>query len=333
MAQTSRAGYGGDAGQTSRAGYGGDAGQPSRAGYGGDAGQPSRAGYGGDAGQSITGVAESAAPASSDDAVLAAWLAGRAGLALCRLREQHGYGDPPALRAAGDRLAHELLVAELAKWRPADAVLSEEGRDDPVRHSADRVWIVDPLDGTREFAEEGRADWAVHVALWSRFAAGGGAATAVGSELAPGGDLVAGAVALPAQGIVYGTADPPEVPPAPPGPVRLAASRTRPPAFLRPLASRIDGVEVPMGSAGAKIAAVVSGAVDAYVHAGGQYEWDSAAPVAVARAAGLHTSRVDGGPLVYNRRSPWLPDLVVCRPELAGPILSVLADLGVTAVD
>jgi 3'(2'), 5'-bisphosphate nucleotidase len=280
--------------------------------------------------QPITGVAESAAPVPSgdsgdigdaDDALLAAWLAARAGVALSALRKERGYADQPALRASGDRLAHELLVAELARLRPADAVLSEEGRDDPARLRADRVWIVDPLDGTREFAEEGRVDWAVHVALWSRAAATGT------------GDLVAGAVALPAQGIVFGTGRPPTVPAAPPGPARLAASRTRPPAFLRALAERLDGVEVPMGSAGAKIAAVVSGDVDAYVHAGGQYEWDSAAPVAVARAAGLHTSRVDGSALVYNRPDPRLPDLVVCRPELAAPILDTLAALGVTADD
>jgi 3'(2'), 5'-bisphosphate nucleotidase len=263
-------------------------------------------------------TADAAAPVSLDDAQLAVWLAEQAGAALLALRAELGYGDPGALRKAGDLRSHELLVAELARLRPDDAVLSEEGKDDPARLRADRVWIVDPLDGTREYAEEGRADWAVHVALWSRSGPGGEAG------------LIAGAVGLPAQGIVYGTATPPAVPASDPAePVRLAASRTRPPAFLRSLSERIGGVEVPMGSAGAKIAAVISGDVDAYVHAGGQYEWDSAAPVAVARAAGLHTSRVDGTPLEYNRANPRLPDLVVCRPELADPILSTLDALGV----
>lgn len=256
------------------------------------------------------------APGDVSDDALAARLAVAAGARLLALRAELGFGDPAALRSAGDRRSHELLVAELALARPADAVLSEEGRDDPARLDADRVWILDPLDGTREYAEQGRVDWAVHVALWGRGA----------------GDLIAGAVALPAGDMVQATADPPRVPPAVDGArVRLAASRTRPPAFLRALAERLGGVEVPMGSAGAKIAAVVSGTVDAYVHAGGQYEWDSAAPVAVARAAGLHTSRVDGSPLVYNRADPRLPDLIVCRPELAGPILTTLRELGVRA--
>jgi 3'(2'), 5'-bisphosphate nucleotidase len=265
--------------------------------------------------QPITGAADTAAPVSRrhlSDGELAAWLAGRAGVELMRLRDALGFADPAALKAAGDRGSHELLVAELARLRPGDAVLSEEGRDDPARLSAERVWIVDPLDGTREFAEDGRTDWAVHVALWS----------------AAADDLVAGAVALPAEGVVYGTASPSTVVGLrSEGPVRVAASRTRPPAFLRALCERIGAVEVPMGSAGAKIIAVVAGAVDAYVHAGGQYEWDSAAPVAVARAAGLHTSRVDGSPLHYNRADPRLPDLVVCRPDLAGPILRELRDL------
>jgi len=262
--------------------------------------------------QPITGAADFAAPVSFgnlSDGELAAWLAGRAGVELMKLRDALGFAEPAALKAAGDRGSHELLVAELARLRPGDAVLSEEGRDDPARLTADRVWIVDPLDGTREFSEDGRADWAVHVALWS----------------AAAGDLVDGAVALPAQEKVYSTATPVSPPAASDGPLRVAASRTRPPAFLRTLCERIGGVEVPMGSAGAKIIAVVSGEVDAYVHAGGQYEWDSAAPVAVARAAGLHTSRVDGSPLVYNRADPRLPDLVVCRKALAPRLLAALA--------
>jgi 3'(2'), 5'-bisphosphate nucleotidase len=248
----------------------------------------------------------------SEDAAFAARLAVHAGAALLALRGELGFADPATLRAEGDRRSHELLVAELARHRPGDAVLSEEGKDDPVRLDAERVWIVDPLDGTREYAEEGRSDWAVHVALWTR-----------------GRGLTAGAIALPAQGVGFDSGRPPALPARAGEPLRLAASRTRPPAFLRELIARLGGVEVPMGSAGAKIAAVISGEVDAYVHAGGQYEWDSAAPVAVAVAAGLHCSRVDGSPLEYNRADPRLPDLVVCRPELADRILSRLRELGV----
>ena len=172
--------------------------------------------------------------------------------------------------------------------------------------AAERVWIVDPLDGTREFSELGRDDWAVHVALWQS------------------GELVAGAVALPAQGITLAT---PTVtpPPATVDKPRIVVSRTRPPAIALAVRDALDGVLVEMGSAGAKVASVIQGLSDIYVHAGGQYEWDSAAPVAVARAAGLHTSRIDGSPLVYNRRDPLLPDLVVCRPEFADAVLAVTA--------
>ncbi|MEU8026997.1 inositol monophosphatase family protein, partial [Micromonospora haikouensis] len=205
------------------------------------------------------------------DAGLARRLAAHAGELLLRVRSAHGHGDPAALKAAGDRASHDLLLAELATHRPDDAVLSEEDKDSRVvgsvdaggRLTADRVWIIDPLDGTREFSEEGRSDWAVHVALWARTAS-------------TPHRLVAGAVGLPAQGRVLVTDDPP-APPAPsagPGaPLRLAASRSRPPAFLAELAAEIGAELVPMGSAGAKIAAVVTGEVDAYVHAGGQYEW------------------------------------------------------------
>ena len=183
-------------------------------------------------------------------------------------------------------------------------MLSEEGADDPVRLRSERVWIVDPLDGTREFSELGRHDWAVHVALWQS------------------GELVAGAVALPAQGVTLAT---PGIapPPAHQGPPRIVVSRTRPPAIALQVRDRLGGTLVEMGSAGAKVAAVIQGLADVYVHAGGQYEWDSAAPVAVARAAGLHTSRIDGSALQYNRPDPLLPDLVVCRPELADAVLSV----------
>jgi 3'(2'), 5'-bisphosphate nucleotidase len=196
-------------------------------------------------------------------------------------------------------------MTALAAVRPDDAVLSEEGADNPIRLQADRVWIVDPLDGTREFSELDRDDWAVHVALWQA------------------GELTAGAIALPARDITLAT---PTVatPPGHTGPPRIAVSRSRPPAVAESVRDRLDGVLVPMGAAGVKVAAVVQGTADVYVHAGGQYEWDSAAPVAVARAAGLHTSRIDGSPLVYNRPDPLLPDLVVCRPEYAQAVLAAI---------
>jgi 3'(2'), 5'-bisphosphate nucleotidase len=241
------------------------------------------------------------------DAGLARWLADRAGDLLLRLRAELADANPDDLRDAGDKRSHDLIAAALSRWRPADAVLSEEGTDDPARLSAERVWIVDPLDGTREYGEPGRTDWAVHVALWA------------------GGRLVAGAIALPAQYHVYGTDAPPPYPPLSARPVTLAASRSRPPAFLSGLAETLGAQLVPMGSAGAKIAAVIDGTVDGYVHAGGQYEWDSAAPVAVALATGLHASRVDGSALEYNRADPRLPDLVVCRKDLAPRLLAALA--------
>jgi len=267
------------------------------------------------------------APAPNLDGAFARWLAARAGELLMNLRSQLGHGDPDALKAAGDRQSHELLMTELSRWRPDDAVLSEEAEhDDPARLDAERVWIVDPLDGTREFGEEGRSDWAVHVALWS--------ASAPTSSSSPrrrrpaaGPGLVAGAIALPAQRRVLATD-------YPPGPIpaaqargirpRIAVSRTRPPTIVVGVAEELGAQLVPMGSAGAKIAAVITGEVDAYVHAGGQYEWDSAAPVAVANAVGLHTSRISGDPLTYNRSDPLLPDLLVCRSELARPLLAAI---------
>ncbi|WBB77560.1 3'(2'),5'-bisphosphate nucleotidase CysQ [Micromonospora sp. WMMD882] len=265
------------------------------------------------------------------DGEFARWLAERAGQALVELRTELGFADPGALKSAGDKVSHDLIRTELARWRPADAVLSEEDEGSRLawaaevsagtvsRLTADRVWIVDPLDGTREFSEEGRSDWAVHVALWARHAS-----TSHG--------LVGGAVALPAQHRVLGTDHPPTYPPmnlaaATAGGdrvIRLAASRSRPPAFLTDLAGEVGAELVPMGSAGAKIAAVVTGEVDAYIHAGGQYEWDSAAPVAVATATGLHASRIDGSALKYNEADPRLPDLLVCRKDLASRLLAAL---------
>jgi 3'(2'), 5'-bisphosphate nucleotidase len=244
---------------------------------------------------------------TSPDHQLAASLATAAGELLLQVRARP-FPDAGARRAAGDGEAHRFLLDRLTRLRPGDAVLSEEGADDPVRLISDRVWIIDPLDGTREFAEPGRADWAVHVALWER------------------GDLVAGAVALPAAGITLSTAEERRVPASTGGPVRLAVSRSRPPALVQALAAQLGARLVPMGSAGVKAMSVVRGETDAYVHGGGQFEWDSAAPVAVARAAGLHTSRLDGAPLRYNRPDPSLPDLLVCRPELAEQLLSALAE-------
>lgn len=241
--------------------------------------------------------------AHSDDEV-AARLAAEAGALLLAVREELADASVSERKAAGDKRSHDFLMEALAEQRPADAVLSEEGADDPIRLTSERVWIVDPLDGTREFSELGREDWAVHVALWQK------------------GELVAGAVALPAQGVTLATPDV-AAPPQPPAKPRIVVSRTRPPAIALEVRDALDGVLVEMGSAGAKVASVVQGVSDVYVHAGGQYEWDSAAPVAVARAAGLFTSRLDGAPLRYNRPDPLLPDLIVCRPELAEAVLAV----------
>ena len=244
------------------------------------------------------------------DARLARDLAERAGEQLLRIRADFpSDGAAADLKTAGDLGSHDYLMAALAEARPKDAVLSEEGRDDLARLEAERVWIIDPLDGTREFSERPRDDWAVHVALWAD------------------GHLVAGAVGIPARGVVHATDTPPELPAASPGPIRLAVSRSRPPAWLPALTDALDAELVPMGSAGVKAMSVLDGTADAYVHAGGQYEWDSAAPVAVARAAGLFTSRIDGSELIYNQRDVLLPDLIVCRPELAERVLAAVAQI------
>jgi 3'(2'), 5'-bisphosphate nucleotidase len=255
---------------------------------------------------------------TADDHALARELAGQAGRRLLELRS-HG-GDPDLLRKAGDRLSHEFLVSALAARRPADVVLSEEGADDPARLAADRVWLVDPLDGTREFGEAGRTDWAVHVALWER----------AEKDSSGTGGLTAGAVALPAQDTVLSTAARRE-----PGGgsgerharVRIVVSRTRAPRLVRDISDLIGAELIPLGSAGAKVAAVVCGEADAYVHAGGFYEWDTAAPVAVARAAGFHTSRVDGSPLAYNQADVLMPDILVCPPALAAPLLQAIREV------
>jgi 3'(2'), 5'-bisphosphate nucleotidase len=240
----------------------------------------------------------------------AARYAAAAGELLLDLRAQADDDDWArwSLGDSGDLLANRHLLELLHEEHPDDRILSEESADDPRRLDADRVWIVDPLDGTREFTEIGRSDWAVHVALWER-----------------GRGVSAAAVALPALGVVLSTGTPPVVPTSDGRRPRIVVSRSRAPAAARRVAEALDGDLVYLGSAGAKTMAVVLGEVDAYVHAGGQYEWDSAAPTGVAAAAGLHTSRLDGTPLEYNRPDPWLPDLIVCRPELATDIVAAAA--------
>jgi 3'(2'), 5'-bisphosphate nucleotidase len=238
----------------------------------------------------------------TSDARLAAELAEAAGMLLLEIRDAAGNG------ARGDRESNLLLLGGLAARRPGDAVLSEESPDNEERLQNKRVWIIDPLDGTREFGMAGREDWAVHVALWEA-----------------GAGIAAAAVALPARGEVYASEQP-----APPQArqvdrrLRIVVSDSRPPAFVGPVAGSLDAEVIPMGSAGAKTMAVIRGEVDAYVHAGGQWEWDSAAPVGVALAGGLHASRIDGSPLLYNQAHPYLPDLVVCQPWLAEPLLAAL---------
>jgi len=233
-----------------------------------------------------------------DDHAVAATLAREAGSLLVDIRAGGG--------SEGDRRSNELLLRRLAELRPDDAVLSEETVDDPIRLKHDRVWIIDPLDGTREYGEPPRDDWAVHVALTLD------------------GKPAVGAVALPAADLVLHTGNPPAVAAAVAGPVRLAVSRTRPPACVDQLVASLEATLVPMGSAGAKAMAIIRGDIDIYAHSGGQYEWDSCAPVAVAAAAGLHVSRLDGSPLRYNQPDPYLPDLLICRSELAGLVFDAL---------
>ncbi|HJQ44273.1 MAG TPA: 3'(2'),5'-bisphosphate nucleotidase CysQ [Jatrophihabitantaceae bacterium] len=240
------------------------------------------------------------------DTELASELAERAGALLLELREQSGLAGKE-LGKHGDRESNELLLRELASARPGDAVLSEESVDDPIRLTSDRVWIIDPLDGTREYGMPPRTDWAVHVALWQR-----------------GHEITDAAVSQPALGVVY-TGRSPVVVLAERAPIVLV-SDSRPPDFAAPVAAAVGGELRPMGSAGAKAMAVLRGDADAYLHAGGQWEWDSAAPVGVALGAGLHASRVDGSPLTYNSAHPYLPDLLICRTELAPALLAAIAD-------
>lgn len=243
------------------------------------------------------------------DARLAAELAAEAGELLLTLRAaEEELIDGKALGRKGDQLANVLLLDRLSVDRPNDSVLSEESVDDKSRLNASRVWIIDPLDGTREFSMPGRGDWAVHVALWEA-----------------GRGITAAAVAMPVLGTVHASDDVAVLSGPVDRPIRIVVSDSRPPAFTVDLEARLGARIIGMGSAGAKAMAVVRGDADAYVHAGGQWEWDSAAPVGVALAAGLHCSRIDGSPLRYNESHPYLPDLVICRRELAASILEVLA--------
>ncbi|MDH3301449.1 MAG: 3'(2'),5'-bisphosphate nucleotidase CysQ [Acidimicrobiia bacterium] len=243
-----------------------------------------------------------------DDHQLAAAIASQTGRLLVSVRRRlvEQGTDHWSLKDAGDRLAHEFIVESLANARPDDAILSEEGADRRERLSAGRVWIVDPLDGTREFAEPPRIDWAVHIALVTN------------------GVPIAGAVALPAERLTLATEPPEQLPDPVEGPPRVIVSRTRRPPAAQMLARQLGARYIELGSAGAKAMAVVRGQADIYAHSGGQYEWDSCAPVAVAQAAGLHCSRLDGSPMLYNNPDPYLPDLLICRPEWAEPSLAIL---------
>jgi 3'(2'), 5'-bisphosphate nucleotidase len=243
---------------------------------------------------------------SLTDAELAAHLAEVAGRLLIEVRES-GVLSLKALGKAGDATANQFLCHAITEQRPEDGLLSEESKDTEERLGKSRVWIVDPVDGTREYGEA-RTDWAVHVAL------------------AIDGKPAIGAVALPGLGLVLRSDRPQPVPPAPER-LRMVVSRTRPAREATEVAERIGAELVPMGSAGAKAMAIVRGEADIYLHSGGQYEWDSCAPAAVAAGHGLHVSRIDGSPLVYNQADVYMPDLLICRPEHADEILRHVAAL------
>jgi len=237
------------------------------------------------------------------DAELAAHLASHAGQILLEVRRARVFSGK-ALGLAGDQTANQFLVRAIRQQRPDDGVLSEEEKDNFERLAHSRVWIIDPVDGTREYGEE-RTDWAVHVGL------------------AVNGVAEVGAVALPGRNLVLSSGQPQPLPPAALRP-RMVVSRTRPAAEAVAVAGKLGAELVPMGSAGAKAMAVVLGEAEIYLHTGGQFEWDSCAPVAVARAHGLHVSRADGSPLIYNQADTYMPDLLICRPEWTAPVLDAL---------
>jgi 3'(2'), 5'-bisphosphate nucleotidase len=238
------------------------------------------------------------------DVELARSVAEEAGALLLAIRAR-GTATGKALGDIGDREANDLILARLRAARPDDFILSEESIDDTARCAAERVWIVDPLDGTRDYAD-GLDDWAVHIGL------------------AIGGRPVIGAVAVPPTGRIYTTAEARCAEKALAAPTRMVVSRTRAPELVERVSEALATTRVGMGSAGVKAMAVVDGRADIYLHDGGQYEWDNCAPAAVALAAGLHASRIDGSPLVYNCANPLLPDLLICRPELADQVLEAI---------
>jgi 3'(2'), 5'-bisphosphate nucleotidase len=241
-----------------------------------------------------------------NDAELAAKLADEAGQLLLEIQAS-GEFEGKALGDAGDVAANDMLIASLNRYRPDDAILSEEEKDNLDRLGQRRVWIVDPLDGTREYSE-GRSDWAVHVAL------------------AVDGKASVGAVALPGLGLTL-SSDPASALPAPASKLRMLVSRTRPAKEAVAVAEHLGAELIPMGSAGAKAMAVLRGEADIYLHSGGQFEWDNCAPVAVAQAAGLHCSRIDGSALTYNNEDTYLPDLLICHKDHAEQILEIVRSL------
>lgn len=247
---------------------------------------------------------------SETDQQLASRIATQAGVMLVELRDELAiegihYWD---LKDEGDIAGHRYIMDALTQARPDDVILSEEAADNRRRLSAERVWIIDPIDGTNEFAEPPRYDWAIHIALWEK------------------GKLTVGSVALPTLGITFDADPAPIVPPSTRERPLLVTSRTRNPYCAVKVANALGCDVARLGSAGAKAMAVVMGEADIYVHDGGMYQWDSAAPSAVAAAAGLHVSRIDGSPLIYNEESLWLPDFLVCRPEFAEAALRALND-------
>ena len=245
---------------------------------------------------------------SETDQQLASRVATEAGVMLVNLRDElvaegiH-YWD---LKDEGDIAGHRYIMSALTVARPDDVILSEEAADNRKRLNAERVWIIDPIDGTNEFAEHPRHDWAIHIALWES------------------GELTAASVALPTLGITFDASPAAVVPPSTREKPLLVTSRSRNPYCAVMVANALGCDVARLGSAGAKAMAIVMGEADIYVHDGGMYQWDSAAPAAVAKAAGLHVSRIDGSPLKYNQESLWLPDFLVCRIELAEPALKAL---------